>query len=108
MTCTQARVKFGYNMKSLIYTFPIQMSILRVARGPSRPASWYRERCRCFLGDREYLSKPRQVTLNAISSEMMQSYKANDLSDKELASILARPRIDFSSVLDIVRFPCCW
>lgn len=74
--------------------------------GRSCVLSW--DHCRCVVGfssnkgRKERLQAKKSYT-GAISSDMMQSYVANDLSREELVSILARPRIDFSSILDIVR-----
>jgi len=39
----------------------------------------------------------------AVSDAMMEAYDAKTLSDQQLVSILARPRIDFTSILDTVR-----
>lgn len=59
-----------------------------------------------IIKGRENNTGSRIIRMNAISSDSMQAYVARDLSSQELESILARPRIDFSSILDIVRSNC--
>ena len=44
-----------------------------------------------------------KIRLNAVSDTMMESYNASTLQTDELTRILARPRIDFSSILGTVR-----
>ena len=50
-----------------------------------------------------YCSIKRQNSiLKAISESMMEIYEASALEEKDIESILCRPRIDFTSILDLV------
>lgn len=40
--------------------------------------------------------------MKAISESMMEIYEASALEEKDMESILCRPRIDFTSILDLV------
>lgn len=42
--------------------------------------------------------------LHAIKDSMMEIYDAETLQTEDLAAVLARPRIDFTSILDTVRW----
>jgi hypothetical protein len=53
--------------------------------------------------DRQRRSRSSKIQLNAVTETMMESYNANALQTDELTRILARPRIDFSSILGTVR-----
>eukprot|EP00890_Picochlorum_soloecismus_P000078 jgi/Picsp_1/1070/NSC_04553-R1_protein len=51
---------------------------------------------------RHWRNNRQRSILKAISESMMEIYEASALGEKDMESILCRPRIDFTSILDLV------